>query len=823
MPAISTDNGNIIRRAAAAVDPIYMCVYPLVEVASAKVNGTPDFTARVNSLTVDNTSANWLTATRRGQVVRVFNTSGVMVFEGVTRRPPTSTTCLISAIREGDTGTAQTFGQTIADNYDVKIYDAIIPSANHSYIDDDGVLYKRDDVEFDATYPQSEFPEPHARIGTHRHSRVAEGDEATISFTDNSYDFAADALSRTWAKPSAWTQTVGTSTSANVTYTAPAGNYIMRMTSTRTGGTEETDSSLGFRYVFVTDGPDGDNPAFSDLFAVQVTQIVQDRVGCTITAVVKCDAGDETTLLTYLYPGAFCLVQETGKFSADGWATEGAPTAGLVTEFTGHLRRYERVGVDPYGVQTWEVTFQSVMTYCDSLAIPVQLFRAAADPAAWYEVVTSLCDIGTFMYLCLFYSTEIARLYDLYFEDVRAFQVPYAQFDQGSILSGLRQLLERVTGANLGSVANGSIYARLSGSHEDDTTRNAIATVWTWAASDIDGGVEYHFDPIYKVGQLKGTGIVSTTGASPLIYQAQAGYLAASQGLDTTATMPGLIGESQSDIQARVGHEYQYRNRPITSFTFDALGNRDVADPALMEWHKFSIDSYAPLDDTTFGTTRRWLPSGVVRAYEYTPTGVIKRISITAEPETKGYAAPLVPTQATGTPLGPAISDATAGADEDTCEELTGVVGADGFLHDFSGGTQSWAANSVGSATYSAGWESVLITSGYVKENSAYIKRSWTNSTYTAIRIEITYTASLGSGDKVLQVRDRAGAGAQLIFTTSLSEGTNTYVWSGSKIMYDGMKVYARAGYRYAIPASDPGGSVTITKVRVCFNDTSPV
>ena len=73
MPAISTDNGNIIRRASAAVDPIYFNVFPLVEVATAKVNGTPDFTARVNTLTVDTTSVNWLSATRRGQVVRAVS------------------------------------------------------------------------------------------------------------------------------------------------------------------------------------------------------------------------------------------------------------------------------------------------------------------------------------------------------------------------------------------------------------------------------------------------------------------------------------------------------------------------------------------------------------------------------------------------------------------------------------------------------------------------------------------------------------------------------------------------------------------------------
>ncbi|MBK8139543.1 MAG: hypothetical protein IPK52_27650 [Chloroflexi bacterium] len=63
-----------------------------------------------------------------------------------------------------------------------------------------------------------------------------------------------------------------------------------------------------------------------------------------------------------------------------------------------------------------------------------------------------------------------------------------------------------------------------------------------------------------------------------------------------------------------------------------------------------------------------------------------------------------------------------------------------------------------------------------MRENSAYIKRSWSNAPggWTVIRIEITYTATLGAGEKLLQVRDRVGSGAQSIFqTTALSAGTD--------------------------------------------------
>ncbi|MBK8139541.1 MAG: hypothetical protein IPK52_27640 [Chloroflexi bacterium] len=155
------------------------------------------------------------------------------------------------------------------------------------------------------------------------------------------------------------------------------------------------------------------------------------------------------------------------------------------------------------------VKFESAMTYCASLPIPTQVFRRSTTPVEWYEVHPDLLDVGGMMYISLVYSTEVPRLYDLYFEDVRGAQIPYAEFDKGSILNGFQQLMQRVTGGNIGSVASGAIYARRSGSHEDDTYRNALATVWTWSASDIDGGVDYRRDPIYKVGQLTGAGAVA--------------------------------------------------------------------------------------------------------------------------------------------------------------------------------------------------------------------------------------------------------------------------------------------------------------------------
>jgi hypothetical protein len=838
MPAVSTDNANLIRRRGGAIDPIYLAIWPLEIAATARVNGTLDYNEPVTTIPIDTISTDFLLNTRRGMVVHITR-SGVLIYRGVMRLPPTATELYLEAIREGDTGTAELFATSIADNDDVTIYTARIPGSSLSYLDETGELFKRRDVPFDPVYPQSQYPEPHARFGPHRHIRIAPGGTATLEFSDTSIDFKGDALDRVWRPPDDFTQTVGDEFDADVTYTAPAGNYLMGMTARRADTpVEDTDSALGFRYVMVTDGPNGDNPAFSDLYQVSAAEIRADRVGVTATFEIKCNAGDETGLLNYLYPGAFCLFQETPRHSADGWATEGEATAGEVTTFCGHLRRYDRVSVDYRGVQTWRVTFESWLKYAAALPMPTQVVRVATPPTEWYEAHPDLMDIGAILWLWIFYHTDMGRLYDIYFEDVRNFHLPRTSVDRGTLLGSFQQIMEWVTGGNIGCASDGALYARRHGSFETDATRDAIPTVWTWNAGDIEGGLEVSRDPLMKVGQLRGAGIVSTTSdAAYYAFAAEAGYLAQAQAVGRQE-MQSFIAFSASDVDARVGHAWTNMNRPVEYIPVTVLGQRDVIEPALMEWHVLNVGTYAPLEKEAFGTTRRVLPLTVSRTYAITPTGVTKRITAQFEPETKGKPAIRVRQLNTGTMepgavIGDAIEPTPPEPEEplDPCDALdmsgyTRVLDfcfreSDyGMIPDtFSEEDPHWVAGE--------GWKSgfrIATSVGY-RQTSITFPRAWANQTLNSMVIRVEYTLSLGTSfggtGQYLWLTGASGVVTHInLDRTTADSSQPTYTTSPSNRNFGPGDVRLQLTAGQAFDA-DPGGEATIHRITFFHNESS--
>jgi hypothetical protein len=839
MPAISAPNVTVIRRRNSAVDPCHLLIYPLVVAGTALVNGAPDYDDPVFALAIDNASVDFEANTDRGAFVRITDPStGAIKYEGTLRSAPTTTTLSIEAIREGDTGTAQLFGQSIADNDVVTVYTAHGIGSSLSYLAEDGTLYKRRTLAFDTAYPPSQYPEVQARIGNHRHARVAEGAEASLSFEDDSYDFIAQTLERTWHPPSSWTQTVGTSTDAAVTYDVPAGNYLMEMTASRVGGTEATDSNRAFRYVFVTDGPDGDNPAFSDRFAFTVEGDDQDRAGRTMTVSVKCNAADASTLLTYIYPGAFCLFSETPRHSADNWATEDAATAGEVDHFAGHLRRYE-VDVDANGIQTWRLTFESWLKYAAALSMPTQVIRAATPPTEWYEAHPDCMDVGCILWMWIFYHTDVGRFYDMFFEDVRDFHTPRTSVDRGTLLGSFQQIMELITGANIGCVSSGALYARRHGSFEADATRDAIPVVWTWQAGDIALRQSVARDPLMKVGQLRGAAIVSTTSDTEYgAFAAEAGYLAPAQA-PGRPDMQSFIALSPADVDARVGHMWQNMNRPVDYIPVAVLGNRDVIDPALMEWHKFDIDTYMPLESTAFSTSRRALPLSVSRQYTVTPSGVLKTITAQFEPETKGKPAVRVRQLNTGVMepgavLGdrlPTAPPATIPPEQfDPCSDGIDYGSDHCYTWDFTTSDGGWFVQQLdgqdcGEYVAATGWRSTMNTGAlFARREELRFAKTFSNALdRQVVRAEITGTFDIGEedGGTALTVLFDPAASYNLYYTESEFDGTVANgTLSGTAVLRDSIRLWSTAGYKGSGGNPSPTGKTTITRISIWYNGT---
>src|SRR5690606_23405258 len=143
-----------------AIDPCYLCIYPLTVAGTALVAGAPDYDSPVYELAIDGASTDFEANTDRGAFVRITDPStGAIKYEGTLRRPPTASLLSIEAIRDGDTGTAQLFGQSIADNDVVTVYTAHGIGASLSYLAEDGTLYKRRQLAFDTAYPPSQYPE----------------------------------------------------------------------------------------------------------------------------------------------------------------------------------------------------------------------------------------------------------------------------------------------------------------------------------------------------------------------------------------------------------------------------------------------------------------------------------------------------------------------------------------------------------------------------------------------------------------------------------------------------------------------------------------
>lgn len=732
MGALDAGTLAILAKPLHAVRDLTVCIWPLVAVGTAKVNGAPDYTAPVIHLETDTRTGDLNTAfgVVRSQYIRITDAStGALKWDGPLRESVDSDGVIhISGQREGDTGTAQEFARAIADNDNITAYSAFIPSSFMSrleLVDDVLVLNKREDYEFDTAYPQTEFPEPHARIGRNRIVRIADGGTAEMDWTDNSYEFKGDALDTEWLPPTGMTITVGTASDTTITVEADAGNYMMRLRSTRTGSAPEaSDRSNAWRRVFVVDSADGDNPAFSDLFAITAIDFDdQDDFGRTVTLTIKRTAGD-AALTDYLYYGAFVLMQETPGFSDDEWATVDTLTHedGFIDQFAGYIRSFESLGVDAYGVETWTIRVQSPVLFANDMRIPSQSIIANDPPTNWQEASSDLMDIGFWLYTVLFYHAPVmANLHDIYLEAMRPFQLPSVMYSKGTVASAMRELASRRAGALIGNTSDGAFYAVRNPVYEDSTFRTAVATVKTWDNSDIEDGVEFPRDPHMKVGRTTGTAAITDTVEMPTLIEAEAGYLAPTAGI-ADADLPVFIALDESDAREAVMHHHLYVNRPTEKLDIDLVGNQDVFEPARAEWHKLDIDSYVPLNPDAFGTNRRWLAKHVRRKWDFTPRGIDKRLTVSLEPETSGNGilAPLVPVPAIGVAF-----------------EAPVVLADHCYVFNFSGGANSWAA---------ANAYTSFVTSYFQSSNDLMaVSRTWTGA-ITLTRVTMTYASGWTNG-----------------------------------------------------------------------------
>lgn len=745
MPAISTEDRAILAMPLHATRKLTVCIWKRSILATAEIDGNPDWSEPVASFAITNVTdvnGDWDESVRgvgRGTLIQIWDsTLTTLKYEGAARGA--SLTVLRTAgMREGETGTARERAGTIGDGDIVIGFDAHIPftfQGRAELVGETVVLKKFWDQDYEG---QTEYPEPHPRMGRNLLIEIAPGEEASITFVDDSHDFKGDTLERTWRPPSGWAQTAGTNETETATYDVPAGQWMMAMTARRNPSPLSSDASLGFRRIFVTDGPDGDYPAFSDLFHIeQIPRDEQDIDGRTITLVVSRTRASDDDIHDYLYYGAFVLMQETPAFTDDDWQTVNVPSAGFVDQFAGYIRRFERIETAKDAIETWSVVVESPLLFFDALRIPSQSLMANDPPGSWYEASSALMRPDFWIYMVIWYhANNIARWHDFYLEDLDEFALPSVSWNVGTLGAAVREMASRVAGGTVGCLSDGTLLAKRDPTYEGSAFRVANPTTITLYDDDIEDGVEADRDPAQKVGRTTGTAVVSSTSEVPALIEAEAGYLAPGQG-PGNATLPGFIALSSNDARDRVGHHHALQNMPIQPVPFDLTGNLDVIEPVRREWVRVDLENYAPLNPEVFEIGARWLAERIVRSWEFAETGIEKRITVVARPETEGWRAPLVPPPTIGSHFVPPVvtrwchfSDFTA--DDDSPNWIT--TDAD---------TAYFAASGWGS---SSGSGTVVINTGTIDDDFGKIKNiyfSWNIPTAIAgqAKVLIGYTGS---------------------------------------------------------------------------------
>lgn len=800
MPAISSGDVAIIRKQA-RIKGVYVNIASLEVLATAEVATTPTWTDAVAVIATTNESVSWATAGNAPSSAYVRITRGTtIVYEGAERLTRIAGELRIAGIREGDTGRAKEIASSIQSGDTVTVYRVRTPFSFLSRIGSGGEFYKRWDVEYRTvgTYDRiTQYPNPIGKTGTqHKHVRVPVGGSASVDYdASGSKSWSGYALSYTWSTDPTTGVTISPSaTDTAVTISAPVGEYVVLLNSTEaTTGRQDGQR----RYLWVTDGVN--RLAFNEEYPlVAIENDRQDRVGRSATFTFVSDSAD--AIMARLYVGAPFLLSVEHEYGSDGWVTRDAAPDGVIQDFFGYIESYELISQDANGVVRVAVNVQSPALYLNNLPLPQQTLIAEDPPTNWTEVSTTHQTLEHALYYVMeYHSAGVMILSDYDGSDLAAFKKYSITVPAGTIGSGCQKTAALCLGGNFGSSSDGRMWARRSAVHEGTTYRTNLANVWTWTDSDIVGELAYKRSPTYKVSELEGGGWVTGTSANPTAIIGRAGLYAPSQGV-SKQTLNSFIGLSSGDVLDRVGHEYQRLNAPTPEISFDVRGGIDVVDPARMEWHTLAMSSYDPA--STGVLAARCLPLSVERKWSFSDAGeVLKRITVTMQPETEGRRAPQKPAYVI-TPTTPTwtqefdftVSDGSAyGWQAVTASGASGalatyIAGVGWTTADITIDTDGirWCAIQTIATVVGAQITSMEVFYSYTlgTEADKPTTTSWTQATNSASSFVYAYNrtqASAFQGTATSYTWTFSGAAGQLYvgFMTSRDDAS-TYTYSGS-------------------------------------------
>lgn len=608
---------------------------PLTIVATAQINQS-SFTYPLAQLTVDNTSADWLTEAQIGRMVMIGTAPGLGdVTYGVIRKTTTSNTLYIDPKYPGEPGYPRDIQQALANDHYISVI-KFRPAWGLMSSIRKGVFYKN----WDETYSDGgKNPRPMINLGEHQQADVIPSNGlARFTIDVDPYYWAGRSYSsHTW---NADGQTVILSSPSQLVVDCEPGCWEISYSATDTKG----KTTVAYRYLFAND--DSVFPPLNASYDL-VLDGVQDRLGCAFTLVINGSVSDDT-----LFPGQMFLFTMRPRWGNPATGVYYGPDDlddpnGVADNFVAYLTEGS-LGTGR-GLRETSLTLEGPVRMARYVAIEKQIVIESTSPANWAEATSLLSNpVGLFYYLSALHAPYLINGHDFHFDSaLLALRRKIYNLDSDVTLGGqLAQLARALDGeGNIGSDASGATWMLRHPAYMNNADRNALATQWPWIADDIEGELQkpLRFRP--QVGKTFAGAFAHDGSSESLAFRSLApGYVRSQAGGEITmddTTVTALSGQTR--VNEIAGFHHVRQNMKSAAFEYDVKGLMDVAEPCRLDlWHTFTVGAnYDPLGEGW--TSARILPLQVRRRWEG-PGGRRMGLSVEVEPESFGFPGITLPT-----------------------------------------------------------------------------------------------------------------------------------------------------------------------------------
>jgi hypothetical protein len=564
MPSVALTAGELDAfRGTGHATRAWLSAVPATTLATARINQTT-FSNPVTQITVDGTSAAWLTDVRQGHTVWIGTTAGARDI-GVyrVRATPGATTLYIAELSSGDPGLLGLATlRPLADNAYVTVVQdwnlwSVFPRISG------GVFYK----DFDETYgTQNELGGAipgYINMGGQRRGRMS---GSTISF-----DFEADPQ---WFEVIGtdsvnWTFENGTpSTATGVgphTVSFPAGIHAVTCTATSDNG----GTAQAVRFVFAHDFDS--NPPYS-------VKVLSDRVtkqGRRLSLeIIGADLND-----TVLQTGTLVLLWEELYFeNGDSLDSATADCVGWVESVSG--------GGDS-DVPVYRVEVIQALHRLEQIRGFSQVLTATANPANWQEVSPTLCHFNFYVFYLLYWHTTLLQLFDYHAQSFVEVTMNTWANDPGDWYSTVNRLGAFVM-AEWTQASDGTLYLRRKPHLMGNSERNALAERVTLDAGDLAAIPDMERRQYPEVGQTQAFAFTYNviTGQKTGLKSYAPGEVPGQGG--RTESMPDQWVINQDDLNVRASNYHAMVNNPYPRVSVQLLRSNAVnallTAPAEMYW-----------------------------------------------------------------------------------------------------------------------------------------------------------------------------------------------------------------------------------------------